>query len=90
MPRRINFEADAVPFRRGNTDYIETSAGRRAVRTFDGANGSWRLSKLGKRFFFKVEHPTRSSPAHPLRVDDHGMRRQAGLSYILRPTNSSS
>ena len=51
MPRRINFEADAVPFRRGNTDYIQTSVGRRAIRTFDGANGSWKLSNLGKRFF---------------------------------------
>ena len=51
MPRRINFEADAVPFRRGNTDYIETSVGRRAIRTFSGADGSWKLSNLGKRFF---------------------------------------
>ena len=51
MPRRINFDADAVPFRRGNTDYIQTSVGRRAIRTFDGANGSWKLSNLGKRFF---------------------------------------
>ena len=51
MPRRIYFEADAVPFRRGNTDYIQTSVGRRAIRTFDGANGSWKLSNLGKRFF---------------------------------------
>ena len=51
MPRRINFEADAVPFRRGNTDYIQTSVGRRAIRTFDGANGSWKLRNLGKRFF---------------------------------------
>ena len=51
MPRRINFEEDAVPFRRGTTDYIETSVGRRAIRTFSGADGSWKLSNLGKRFF---------------------------------------
>ena len=51
MPRRINFEEGAAPFRRGNTDYIERSVGRRAIRTFDGANGSWKLSTLGKRFF---------------------------------------
>ena len=50
MPRRINFEAVAVPYRRGNTDYIETSVGRRAIRT-SGADGSWKLSNLGKRFF---------------------------------------
>ena len=49
MPRRINFDADAVPFRRGNTDYIQTSVGRRALRTFNGADGSWKLSNLGKR-----------------------------------------
>ena len=51
MPRRVSSEADAVPYRRGNTDYIETSVGRRAIRTFNGADGSWNLSKLGKRYF---------------------------------------
>ena len=51
MPRRINFEADAVPYRRGNTDYSETSVGRRAIRTFNGADGSWKLTNLGKRYF---------------------------------------
>ena len=51
MPRRINPQADAVPYRRGNTDYIETSVGRRAIRTFNGADGSWTLSTLGKRYF---------------------------------------
>ena len=40
-----------MPYRRGNTDYIETSVGRRAIRTFDGADGKWKLSNLGKRYF---------------------------------------
>ena len=51
MPRRIHFEDGVEIQRRGNTDYIDTSVGPRAIRTFNGAEGRWRLSNLGKRYF---------------------------------------
>ena len=51
MPRRIQFEDDAEIQRRGNTDYLWTAVGWRGIRTFNGAEGRWRLSNLGKRYF---------------------------------------
>ena len=65
MPRRIHFEDDAVPYRRGNTDYIETSVGGRAIRAFDSADGRWKLSHLGNRYFksYALAEESCASPA---------------------------
>ena len=55
MPRQIRFEDDAEIQRRGNTDYLWVTHARgegwRPIRTFDGAEGRWRLSNLGKQYF---------------------------------------
>ena len=55
MPRVIRYEQNAEIKRRGNTDYLKTDARRkdgwRAIRTFNGGDGSWKLSNLGIRYF---------------------------------------
>ena len=58
MPR-INYEQNAEIKRRGNTDYLKTDArskdGWRAIRTFNAASGTWRLTKLGKRYYADMD-----------------------------------
>ena len=49
---------DAQVERRGSTDWIETRVGWRRLRTFDAANGTWRLTPLGKRHFRTHEPPS--------------------------------
>ena len=51
MPPSVTFAAGQVLDRKGITDYIQTSVGRRAIRAFNGAEGRWKLSALGKRYF---------------------------------------
>ena len=50
--------ADAKVDRRGSTDWIETRAGWRRLRTFDAAKSTWRLSPLGKRHFARHQPPS--------------------------------
>ena len=57
MPPVINFVQDAALVRRGNTDYVETTRGWRPARTFDGATGRWRVTRVGRRWFGRAGMP---------------------------------
>ena len=57
MPPLVPLPGAAVE-RNGNSDWIETQAGWRRLRTFDGARGTWRLTALGKRHFAQNKPPS--------------------------------
>ena len=44
--------------REARSDYIETAAGKRKLRVFDGAKGTWRLTALGKRYYARNNPPS--------------------------------
>jgi hypothetical protein len=57
MPPLVPLPGAAVE-RNGSSDWIETHAGKRRLRTFDGIRGTWRLTALGKRHFATHRPPS--------------------------------
>ena len=57
MPRQIQFAPDAALERRGHTDYVQTTTGRKPVRVFNGATGQWRTTATGKKWFARDGQP---------------------------------
>ena len=57
MPPVIDFVANAVLLRRGNTDYVMTTQGERPVLVFDGASQRWRITRVGKKWFARDGQP---------------------------------
>ena len=57
MPPLVPVAGAAVE-RVGASDWIETQAGRRRLRTFDGVRGTWRLSALGRSYFASRQPPS--------------------------------
>ena len=57
MPPVIDFVANASLLRRGNTDYVETTRGWKPARTFDGATGRWRITRVGRKWFGRAGMP---------------------------------
>ena len=57
MPPVIDFVANAYLLRRGNTDYVETTRGWKPARTFDGATGRWRVTRVGRKWFGRAGMP---------------------------------
>ena len=47
------WDPNQIPFKRGRTDYINTSSGERALRSWLPTTNNYKYTKLGKSFYAK-------------------------------------